>query len=250
LGIFIRPVETVREARKLVDSALALDPDCANARLQLFSLDCISLNFKQAFQHPVTPNSDISDYLLLVKAFPEFEYSEESRPSTGQMMNFLQHARRINPNRRALMERVIAYDHAARPDSDDYVPVVEALLQYINDRSGQPVLRYNAEELLLTLYSKESLRLYIWDEWGSQECLLRFLSFRSFSPVVGGRFYVGDLHNLQIEMLDLRDCEEVVINAPLDLPLLRTLYVRPGQLDVEKLRSVIRSNEHFEVVEE
>jgi hypothetical protein len=33
LGIFIRPVETVREARKLVDSALALDPDCANARL-------------------------------------------------------------------------------------------------------------------------------------------------------------------------------------------------------------------------
>ncbi|MDF7798606.1 protein kinase [Pontiellaceae bacterium B1224] len=248
LGIFIRPVETVREARKLTALALALDPDCASARLQRFSLNCIVLNFTSALENPVEPTSDVADYLLLVDAFSSFNFSENQRPSIPQLTDFLLQARTINSTHPALMERIVAYDHAARSDWDGYVSVVESLLEYVTEPRAPLKLQYRVEDSILALHSEEKIRLLIWDQWGSQECLLRFLSFRTFKPVLKGRFYLGDLHNLQIETLDLRECEDVFMNSPLDLPMLRKVYIRAGQLDEQELRSTIKSNEKFELL--
>ncbi|MDF7824646.1 serine/threonine-protein kinase [Pontiellaceae bacterium B12227] len=250
LGIFIKPAETVREARKLVDSAFSLDPDCASARLQRFSLDCITLDFKTALTHPVTPDSNVADYLLFAEAFSPYNFSDERRPTILQLTTFLEHALRINPSRAALMERIIAYDHAIRSDKNDYVSVVESLLQYANDQSDELFLEYETESSLLTLVYEQRSRLVVTTEWGSNESLLRFFSFRSFKPVGKGRFYLKDLHNLQIETLDLRACNTLVINETLDLPLLRTIYIRKGQLNEERVRKAIRANEPFEIIVE
>ncbi len=249
LGIFVRPVETVREARKLVDSAFALDRESANVRLQRFSLNCITLNFKEALADPVLPRSELADYLDLARAFPDFDFAERRRPSVAQLSRFLQEAVRINPNRRALMERIVAYDRAARDDRDDYVPVVEALLRYLNRQDGEGLtLDYHPDQSAVTLRALENERMAIWDEWASNECLLRFLNFRALTAMTPGRFYLGDLQGLPIESLDLRGCEQVIINHDVDLPLLRRVVVRPGGLAPATLREAINANEHFEIV--
>ncbi|MDF7824642.1 serine/threonine-protein kinase [Pontiellaceae bacterium B12227] len=250
LGIFVRPVETVREARKLVASAEALDDDSALARLQRFSLDCITLNFEGALENPVQPHSGLVDYLLLVNAFPEFNYSEERRPSISKMSGFLQQALEINPNRQALVERMVAFDYASRSDGGDYSPVVAALLDYVCGEKDSAALKYSPADSTLTLQSNQNIRLAIWDKWGSNDCLLRFLTFRSLKVEVDDRFFPGDLQNLHIETLDLSACGELVFNHPVDLPLLRKVIIRPGQVSAQVLRDSISANARFEIVEQ
>jgi len=249
LGIYFRPVETVREARKLVASAFALDSDSSNALLQRFSLDCITLNFKNALSHPVDSTSVLVDYLLFAEAFPEFDFTEEKRPTIDQLTRFLDHARQLNPRRQALMERIVAYDFALRSDKNACSPAIEALLDYRNGEKGVADVLYNAEESALLMRSDQEVRLSVWDEYGSNECLLRFLPFRSLKFEVAGLIYLYDLQSLQIESLDLRSCETVMINNDVDLPFLRTVYIRPGQINAQTLREAIHSNERFEIVE-
>jgi serine/threonine-protein kinase len=250
LGIYVRPVETVREARKLVTSAFALNSESGTARMQSFSLDCICLNFKAAVKNPLKPQSGLADYLLFAEAFPDFDFTEEHRPTVEQLTRFLRLAREINPTRQALMERIVAYDFAARSDKGAYAPVVEALLEYVNEEKGDLILEHNLDESTLVVRAGENIRYAVWDKWGSNDCLLRFLPIRSLKPVVEDRFYLGDLEALQIEMLDLRECESVIINHPVDLPLLRTVYIRPGQIDRKRLRNSIKTNERVEIISE
>ncbi|MDF7798621.1 serine/threonine-protein kinase [Pontiellaceae bacterium B1224] len=248
LGIYVRPIETVREARKLVASAFSLNSESANAQMQSFSLDCITLNFKAAVNNPLKPDSELVDYLLFAKAFPDFDFTENKRPTVGQLTEFLIQARNINPNRQALMERIVAYDYAARKDKGAYAPVVEALLEYVNERKGALVLEHSMDESLLVVRARDNIRFVIWDKWGSNNCLLRFLPVRSLKPVVDDRFYLGDLQSLHIETLDLTECDSVMINHAVDLPFLRTVYLRPGQSGEKILRTSIRSNERFDVI--
>ncbi|WP_372796534.1 serine/threonine-protein kinase [Pontiella sp.] len=251
LGIFVRPVETVREARKLVASAFALDPDCATARLQHFSLNCITLNFEDALKAPVLAQSGLADYMLFAEAFPHYNFTEERRPGLGQLQRFLERGREVNPNRKALMERIVAYDHAARADAGGYTPVVKALVDYVNapGAGGSFVLEEESGTSTLKLKSTGTFRLAIWDSWGSNLCLLRFLKFRTLQAEVDGRFFTGDLDGLQIETLDISRCTNLAINHAVNLPLLRRVIIRPGQITSAELRSAIHSNDRFEIVE-
>jgi serine/threonine-protein kinase len=249
LGIYIRPVETVKEARKLVASALALDGDSANAVLQRFSLDCITLNFKNALDHPVNSGSTLADYLLFVKAFPGFDFTDEKRPTIDQLTRFLDHARQLNPRRQALMERIVAYDFALRSDKGASAPVIEALLDYKNGLKGVADLLYDSEKSALTMQSDQDVHLSVRDEYGSNECLLRFLPFRSLTLEVSGFIDLCDLQSLQIESLDLRSCETVIISKDVDLPFLRKVYICPGQINEQTLRRAIHANERFNIVE-
>ncbi|MFC1761279.1 serine/threonine protein kinase [Planctomycetota bacterium] len=251
LGIYFLPLETVREARKLVASAFALNADSPNAKLQRFSLDCITLDFKSALEAPVYQQSRLFDYLLLAEAFPEFNFSEQHRPSVAQLTDFLERAYELNPNRQALIERIVAYDRAARNTDEDYSSVVGALLAFVNGSTvdGAIELQFQSEESVLYLSSNESIRLAIWNEWASNECLLRFMPVRSLKAEVEGRLYLGDLQGLQVETLDLSDCQSLVLNDQVDLPLLRRVVIRSGQIDPARLRRSIQSNERFEIAE-
>lgn len=241
-------METVREAQKQVASAYALNPDSTTATLQRFSLHCITLNFKDALKDPIDVESSLGDYLLLAEAFPAFNFTESHRPTVEQLTEFLQEAREINPNRKALMERIVAYDHAVRGRVDDYRPVVEALVSYV-DNNASSISEFSQDGSTLLLRWQGNIRLTIWDKWGSNECLLRFLNFRTLKMEVEGRFYPGDLQNLPVETLDLSGCQTLVFNHTVDLPLLRRLIIRPGQITPAELRASIHSNEPFEIVE-
>jgi len=250
-GIFYRPLETVREARNLVDSALALDSERANVRLQRFSLNCITLNFASALKDPVYKGSALQDYLLYAEAFPEFAFSEEQRPTVSQLAGFLRRAYELNPKRQALMERIVAYDYAAREHTVDYAPVVMALLAFVNGLPEDAAieLHYRSEASLLILSSPATVRLTILDEWASQECMLRFIPARSLNVEVKGAFHLVDCQGLQVEALDVSGCGTLILDDPVALPLLRRLIIRPGQADPGRVRGLIQSKEPFEVVE-
>ena len=75
--------------RHLAALALALDPQNEDARFQVFSLNCLTLNFSEALHYPPSPDHRFGDYLLLAEAFPDFNYDAHRRPSPNQLATFL-----------------------------------------------------------------------------------------------------------------------------------------------------------------
>jgi hypothetical protein len=249
IGVCLRPLETVREAGQLVASAIALNSNSSRANVQRFYLHCITLNFKEALMNPLEEGDKLDDFRVFTDAFPYFDYTEDHRPDTDALVDFLRQAAILNPKRAGLMECIVAYDAATRPGHADYAPVVEALIDYLNIRRGRGVsLQYNPEVPSLVLTAEGAARVLSEYRWSLNECLLRFLPLRSLK-IESGKFFVSDLHRLHVETLDLRGCERLIFKNKVDLPVLHRVLIRRGQIDPEKLREQINAHGPFEIVE-
>lgn len=250
LGIFQRPVMTVREAHELAATALALDPGCDKARAERFSLNCISLNFREALAHPPAADYEQFEYIDFARAFPDFAFTNRSRPTTTNLVSFYRRAREISPNCGPLMERIASYDFAARRDKSSYVQVVGALLEYLNGGKDHLIIAHAPKNSSLFLWSDRAASLLIPSGSGSGECLLRFLPFRTLKLDITGQLNLSDLQLLPIESLDLRECGNVVLHKPVSLPRLREIHIRSGQIEPKTLRRRIQTTERLQIIED
>lgn len=249
LGIFERPGKTVTEAKNLSSTALALDPTCENARFERFSLNCITLNFRGALADPPPMNQNHSNYIEFAQAFPDFAFAAGKRPSESQISTFFREARLINPKCAPLMERILSYDFATRRGKDNYHRIVGAFLEYLNGGKDHIITSYDQRESSFFLWSNRDASLLIPVGSGSGECVLRFLRFKTLKLDISGKFKITDLHMLPIEVLDVRACENLILNGPVDLQGLREIRVRPGQVDHNLLRRRIQSSNQLEIIE-
>jgi Protein kinase domain len=249
-GIFVRPLTSVRAARRLADTALALDPKCSSARAERFSLNCITLNFHDALAHPPPPDSKLADFLKLAKAFPQFEFGEKSRPSIKQFSGFLRQARELDPRRDSLVERMVSYDFTVRGDKTSYSEVVGAMIEYLNKRAGHLSLVHDAAKSSCFLKSDKPVQLLIQPPSGSGQSFLHFLPFNSLKLEIAGKFDLSELHGLAVESLDLRGCSGIELGKTVSLPRLRELLIRPGQLPSAKISRLIKSSGRIEIIED
>jgi serine/threonine-protein kinase len=245
LSILERPVETVDQCRKMVEVALQQDADSVDAYGEHFALDCLVLDHKAALQRPdsIQDSLQYPRFIQFAEAFPEFNFSQTNRPSLEQLTDYFQQARLLNPAHSWHMERVLAYDYAARPDKRGYAPVVEAVLQYGHGGPEHLKLSYYERTSVLSIWSDRDVRLMLSSRHGP--CLLRFLPFRFLELDIAGTFPVSDLEGLPIESLDISRCPKVDLGHPVTLPQLRRLIVKTGQSTEKILRNKIRSNEPY-----
>jgi serine/threonine-protein kinase len=249
MSIFERPIETVNLARLLNATALRMDSTCLEAHTQTFTLDCLQLNYRAALAHPtssIVPEV-YQQRIGLVQAFPDFDFSDERRPSIAKLVEFFEGAATIQPLSRDHLERVLAYDHAVRRNHKDYDQVLQAFLRLMSGESGRLELLYEPEASSLTLNATHWLTLK--GQSGYENSLLRFLDFRFLKLSIQGSFTLADLNGLGIESLDLSGCPRVVLTRSLALPHLRKVYVGPGQFEPQKLEEWILTNEPFELIE-
>jgi len=250
LGIFANPQKTVPEARQLATLALALDPDCTKAQYEKFSLDCIQMNFKEARTYDALgrrKNKFERTYVTLVANFPDYDFSEEKRPSPAELAKFIRASRAIGfPTCRSLMERIVSYDFAVRSDLADYEQVAAALVEFNNGGPRQTKVRYDAENAEFSLWADTDVHL-LNPNGGSHTCLLRFLPIRTLKLDVRGLFDIADLHTLQVETIDLRGCRRLRLKRAVSLPSLRQIHIRPGQIDPRVLKRWIQSEVRFAV---
>ena len=249
IGIFTRPGFTVRECQKLIDAAFMLDPDHLGARTQQVSLDCITLNFKRVIEDTERFGENDPDYLAYAQAFPAFAYDERRRPSAQDLATFYEKAGEISSEHPFLMERIAAYDFAHHKDRKNYLPVVHALLGYLNGGSDRVELVYDPANSVLRVWSDQKLRTRLLQLRGSGKCLLRFLCFRNLKLELSRPFNLQNLAGLSIETLDLRACEKLIIKQKLDLPNLRMIIMTPAQIDKGLLHEFIEASQPFEVKE-
>jgi hypothetical protein len=100
---------------------------------------------------------------------------------------------------------------------------------------------------VVSIQSDRDVRLIL-SGWNGP-CLLRFLSFRFLELEIAGRFSLSDLADLPIESLDISRCAQIDASHAVTLPQLRRLIVRPGQFPEKTLRTKIKSNEPYEILE-
>ncbi len=246
LAIFDHPVATVRRTRLMVNTALQQDPDCIEAHAQHYATDCVELNYKAALTRPpaVRTVAPYGKYILFAQAFPDFDFSSQKRPSIAQLVDFFKQVRQIDDRLGGHFERVLAYDVVTRKSREGYEAVLEAFLQYRYGGSDHFTLALDTKSSSLSLWSDQLVRLN--GQYGRG--LLRFLSFSSLTLNFERRFPLSDLNGLLIESLDLSQCQEAILNKAVSLPALKVIVCRPGQLTETQLRSMIQSNESFELV--
>lgn len=247
-GIFDTPMKSIREAVALADHALALDPESRAAKYQLFTLHLIQLNLQEALQFPLPKNHPRFGYMSFAEAFPEFDYHRLGRPPLDTLCEFLEKARNLDPNHSPLIERMISYDAAVRPSKNSYHKVILQLLNYLNPGNEGIELNTHSQELELTLRTEKAIRL-IADPGGSEECVLRYLKFRTLIVECPDSINLHQFTGLPIRKLDLTECADSTLTEPLILPFLETITIPQGKHSTENLRKWIRGVKDFEIIE-
>lgn len=249
LSIFERPLAAVKSSRNMATMALDQDPQCIEAHTQHFALDCLQLNYKSALTRPTNPNEKeaYNDFIQFAERFPEYNYTEDKRPTIEELVYYINTVRELNSQHDGHLERVLAYDNAARKNNKDYSKVLEAFLQY---RYGGPenlTLSFDNDNSTLKLWSNQDISLlgqeYHW------KSLLRFLTFRFLKLEIKGRFQLEDLNGQPIESLDLSQCDDIHLDKSITLPQLRKILLNAEQLENNQYRLLITSHEFFEIVE-
>lgn len=248
LGIFKHPARTVRDAKKLNSSALILDPNCAVAKFETFSLNCISLNFQEALSQPISTVHRHASYLRYAEAFPHFNFTEHRRPTTKQIATFFRTAHAINPDNAPLMERILFYDFATRKNHSSSAEILEAFLEYLNGEKEHLRVSYDRENSSYSLWSSEAPQLLVPFGSGSGACALRLIHFRTLNLNIPRKFDVAELQKLPIEILNARNCDELFLSKNVSLPRLREIHIRPGQIEENLLRSHIQTTESLRII--
>lgn len=244
-GIFVRPIETIEQARKMALLSTEFDSEFSPAHNELFSLNCLELNYKAAVAHPPENDPGQLDNFTLAKAFPEFAFSKDHRPSIPEFIDFLQKARLINDRCGDHLERIISFDHATRNSTQDYDQVVEAYLQYLHGGSAHLSLHYDPDTKEAYLWSDVPLKL----QGQSSLSLLRFLAIRSLRIQSPDALELDGLDGLHLESIDLRGSNQVIYpKKTIRLPNLQHLYVRSGQVSPSQLSRKIRTSGDLQIV--
>ncbi|MEP4077158.1 serine/threonine protein kinase [Haloferula sp.] len=247
-GIFDTPMKSIREALVLADHALALDPQSKAARYQIFALNLIQLNFKEALNYPLPENHGRYEYMSFAEAFPEYDFHRTKRPSAGTLRGFLEKARELETNQSPVIERMISYDTAIRSSMESYDKVILEFLKYLNPDKTGIELEFSPQESAMTLRMKEGIRL-VANRGGSGECVLRYLNPRSLAVVTEEDFELNELSKLAIQKLDLTGCSGLTLEDPLSLPLLETIIIDSQIHSRRELRKWIQSSLDFEIIE-
>ncbi|MBK1825610.1 serine/threonine-protein kinase [Haloferula rosea] len=229
LGIFDTPVSSIEESAQLTELALAFDPQNQEAIFQLFSLNCLKLDFSSALKSPPSAEHRFGDYLQFAEAFPRFNYDRGLRPSPAMLADFFRRAREINPRRGPLMERILSYDVAARRDFRNAEPAI-AFLEYLHGGPEHIIAAYQSKERSLFIWSDQSVHLRRPVVKGySGKSFLRFLPTDLLRLDLSEPFDLATLDQADIHRLNLKDCADLRLSRPISLPMLETIELSEKQ---------------------
>ncbi|MGJ8635125.1 MAG: serine/threonine-protein kinase, partial [Luteolibacter sp.] len=153
--VFTSPVVPFREIDRIINRVLVLDPDSPEARFQYFSNQCIRLNFAEAVRNPPDPNHRNASYMEIARAFPDFDFSEDKRPSLGELSRFFREVSVIEHNHAALMTAILVYDWEAREDTAGYAEAIGAAFGSLWPANADVSSDYLAESDQLVISSKK-----------------------------------------------------------------------------------------------
>lgn len=246
------PLNTHQQVAQLASVAIAMDPNSLTARRLQFRLACHEMNFAQAAKLlPIVGDHVPPNQAWIAENFREFSFTQDSRPSIDLLISFLKAVdAKTKPTREAtepsaFLDSLLAYDVLARPDPENYGPVIQYFLKFINPDWDETGFHHDPEERSLTIRFDQSFRFDTYDQGQS---VLRHLNLRSLRLETNGQSDLTTLAGLQIESLDLRGCL-LQLKAPVQLPQLLELHVEAGQITSAELREKIKSEKPLSIIE-
>ncbi|MBK1877713.1 serine/threonine protein kinase [Pelagicoccus mobilis] len=252
-SFFERPTRTVTDTIRLLDMALELDPESESAKWQRYYIHGLQMNHQEALKMELPDEQHLLPEISgIVEAYPNFNYGRENRPSPEGLKGFFKEAILHNDESRisGYLERVFTYHHMIESSYQSLLAEeLSALVACFNGGSGQTEMRYIPETHKVVLKSDADKFVLASRNGGSGHCILRFLPVRHLELHVDGNFNLKHLKFLDVETVDLSYGANFKLNSRLNLPHLKKIIIRSGELSPELLREHIRSIDYFEIVE-
>jgi len=246
------PLKTHDQVAQLAAVALAMNPENLTTRRLQFRLACHEMDFASASELlPIVGDHVPVNQAWIAKNFEDFAFNRNSRPSIDWLISFLEeideHTRptREDTEPSAFLDTLLAYDVLARADPENYGPVIQAFLKFINPDWDTDGFLYNPESRSLTLRFGQPFRF---DTYDASQPVLRHLNLRSLRLESHGANDLKTLDGLMIESLDLRSCP-LELTDTIQLPELLELHVEAGQITSAELRAKIQSEKPLSIIE-
>ncbi|MFC5050450.1 serine/threonine-protein kinase [Rubritalea spongiae] len=225
--VFSKPLAPLRQANSLIDQALALAPDSKEAQFQYFSNRCIMLNFKEASKYPPAQTHRLVGYMTYVNAFPDFNFTEQQRPTIAQLTHFYKKSKELNPDHLPLMTAILIYDREARSDKTHYAPVVAAALEYLVHKIQTLTTSYDpaSDHLTITTTSppqQGSLSKHLGD-------LMASLRVNALTVRSSESFNLSILNKASIKQLDISQVKDLAIKKNIVIQDLEEIIISPDQ---------------------
>ncbi|MFD2257507.1 serine/threonine protein kinase [Luteolibacter algae] len=250
MSVAHQPVQIVAHALRLVDMALMLDPECVPARRAQFVLNCIKLDHKAALKMGISDQyGALAPMVNLARQFAKFDFDEEKRPTTEQLIAFYHAAAKNKFENSNHLEKVLLYQLESTRLRPTDAPLVEAFFQVVNDRSKKLTLEYTWKNRTAVVSNEGDLKLRI-PSGNYKLCVLRYFTLSHLIVNCSGSFKVSDLNLLEIESLDLRGCYNATFDQRIHLLRLNRIYTRKGQISASDVEKFIHSNSSVKIIED
>ncbi|MDZ8120026.1 serine/threonine-protein kinase [Pontiella agarivorans] len=246
-GIDKRTVVTVAQMEKLIDMALELDPDSIAAHRERFQNNLRKMDYKAALRDEQYQTR--SDFLALARAFPDYNFGEENRPTPEQLIAMLVKAETIGSKLGKLIHTSFTYNATIVKNHSELYREVEALVAFYNGGLKHFSFEYEGATDSMEIHSDRGQLSFCYKDWRHGPCLLRYIPIRHLTIAANCDVKLYELSGLSIETLDVRACRNLIMEYKAELPYLQTLYISRGLVDLEKLRKNIKAAAGFEIIE-
>ncbi|WP_411827879.1 serine/threonine protein kinase [Luteolibacter sp. AS25] len=240
-ALFTSPVVPFREIDQILDRVLVLDPGSPEGRFQYFSNQCIRLNFAEALRNPPDPNHRNASYMKMASAFPDFNFSENKRPSIGELSRFFREVVVIDHHHAALMTAILVYDWEARKDRTGYAEAIGAAFGSLWPANAGVSSDYLAESDELVISSTEESFAEPRRTRGG-DFILRLLDVDKLVLKVDGKFDLKCLQRATVRQLDVSALGKPKLDKRMIINGLESVVIRKDQLKAEWLKKLITSD--------
>jgi hypothetical protein len=243
------PLTMHRQISDLAETASAIDPKNLTTNIVRFRLANYQMNFAKSsslvsgIRPHVPPNQ-----AWIAERFSKFAFNEQSRPTIPQLVAFLLEAEQRTTEPSAFIDTILSYDVLARKETDDYGPVIQTFLHFINQDWHPENFHFDHQERSLRIRVSPGFKF---DTYDAANPVIRHLKLKSLKLECDQPVDLSSLHLLPIKSLDLRSCNLSQLEESRTLAFigLVEVHVTEGKFELNTLRRKLRSDKPYKIIE-
>jgi serine/threonine protein kinase len=222
--IFDNPISAVELGLKTLDKIHRLSSEQGWAFMQKGYLNFIKLDFALALENFAMNDEKASDLHDLSKLYLN-KFPEVNRPNSLLIISQLMDDFIAGNKRTPLLDKIISYNIAKYGYRKEMGQVVKKFIQFLNPE-WTPLFKYNYDRQHLTIGN--NLDLLSVRESGHHQSILRYIPVKQLKITSSDFKGLNQLKGLNyLEVLDLRELNQISLQSLPPLPLLNTILLDP-----------------------
>jgi serine/threonine-protein kinase len=235
----VHPIKACKRALATLEAGLKIDPENQKIAMQLFYFHFLTLNFEAGRELRERYTEDISPVMDLVKIVEALPHINAETPTTSDVIEVIQAMKESEEaaERKALVMKILIFDHARRQDSANYDDVIREVIHFNNPKWDKNSFSYDPKTKHLAIHGKALKQLAVF-RTGESPSILAYLPISHLDISHSGIYTLSHLYEIYFEELNISNTLISDLSEINKLPGLRRLTISPNQFTEAQLATL------------